>query len=152
MFVSLMSVVRLLSSFTNPYISAKNKDNDTKPSGYDPWGLPRSPMLSRMTLSSKYSVRNPQHPPSTPHSWPPHSWHASNLDINTKFSGYLPCGKKHHSWYLEWPCHLSLLSGSLNILQVPPFWPSLPDTLLIMISTQNFQGIFLRVKNHHIWH
>ena len=48
---------------TNPYILAKNKDNDTKLSGYDPWGLPRSSMLSRMTLSSKSPIRNPQRPP-----------------------------------------------------------------------------------------
>ena len=32
---------------TNPYISANNNDNDTKLSGYDPWGLQRSSMLSR---------------------------------------------------------------------------------------------------------
>merc|ERR1711888_11657 len=29
----------------------------------------------------------------------------------------------------------------------PPSGPPLPDTLLIEISTQNFQGIFLGVKN-----
>ena len=29
----------------------------------------------------------------------------------------------------------------------PPSWPPIPDTLLIMISKQNFQGIILRVKN-----
>ena len=51
----------------NPYISSKNKDNDTKLSGCDPWGLPRSSMLSRMTLSSKSPIRNPQRTPSTPH-------------------------------------------------------------------------------------
>ena len=50
---------------TNLYISAKNKDNDMKPSEYDPWGPPRSPMLSRMTLSSMSPVRNPQCPPNT---------------------------------------------------------------------------------------
>ena len=48
------------------YNSAKNKDNDTKLSEYDPWGLPRSSMLSRMTLSSKFPIRNPQRPLSTP--------------------------------------------------------------------------------------
>ena len=74
---------------TNIYISTKNKDNDTKPSGYDPWGLPRSSMSSRMTLSSMSPVRNPQCPPSTPLLDPP-SWHPSNWDISTKFSGYLP--------------------------------------------------------------
>ena len=48
------------------YISAKNKDNDMKLSGYDPWGLPRSSMLPRMTLSSKSPIRNPQRPPRAP--------------------------------------------------------------------------------------
>ena len=28
----------------------------------------------------------------------------------------------------------------------PPFWPPIPDTFLIKISTRNFQGIFLSVK------
>ena len=57
------------------YISAKNKDNEMKVSGYDPWGLPRSSMLSRMTLSSKSSIRNPQRPPSTPLLDPPFLTH-----------------------------------------------------------------------------
>ena len=61
-----MSVVMLFfTKTTNIYISAKNKDNDTKPSGYDPWGPPRSSMVSRITLSSLPPVRNPQRPPST---------------------------------------------------------------------------------------
>ena len=51
---------------THPYISAQNKDNDTKLSGCDHQGLPRSSMMSRMTLSSMSPVRKPQHPPSTP--------------------------------------------------------------------------------------
>ena len=33
----------------------------------------------------------------------------------------------------------------------PPFLTPLPDTLLIKISTWNFQCIFLRVKKHHSW-
>ena len=61
-----ISVTFFEKKTTNPYISAKNKDNDTKLSGYDPWGLPRSSMLSRMTLSSECPIRNPQHPKSTP--------------------------------------------------------------------------------------
>ena len=56
---------------TNIYISAKNKDNDTKPSGYDPWGPPNPFMVSRMILSSMSPVRNPQLPPSTPLLDPP---------------------------------------------------------------------------------
>ena len=63
--------------FIHPRNSAKSKDNYTKPSGNDPWGLPRSSMLSRMILSSKCSVRNPQRPPSTSLLDPP-SWHTSN--------------------------------------------------------------------------
>ena len=47
--------------------------------------------------------------------------------------------------------HPCLQSGSLNIRQVPPFIPSLPNTLLIEISTQNFQGIFHGVRKHHSW-
>ena len=31
----------------------------------------------------------------------------------------------------------------------PPSWPPLPDSLLIEISTQNFQGIFLGVYLNH---
>ena len=64
-------LLRFFTKTTNLYISAKNKDNDTKPSGYDPWGLSRSSMLSMMTLSSKSPDRNPQHPPSTPLLDPP---------------------------------------------------------------------------------
>ena len=51
---------------TQHNISAKNRDNDMKISGYDPCGPPSTSMMSRMTLSSKSPVRNPQHPPSTP--------------------------------------------------------------------------------------
>ena len=51
---------------THPYISAKNQDNDTKFSGYDPWGLPSTSIRTRMIMSSKSLVRNPQGPPSTP--------------------------------------------------------------------------------------
>ena len=56
-FLQCMSDVCCMSRFftktTNLYISAKNKDNDTKPSGNDPWGFPRSSMVS-----SKCPVRN----------------------------------------------------------------------------------------------
>ena len=57
--------VLLLRFLKNAYISAKNKDNDTKLSGYDPWGLPRSSMTSRLTPSSKSQIRNHQRPSST---------------------------------------------------------------------------------------
>ena len=50
-----------------------------------------------------------------------------------------------------WPCPPSLRSGTLNVLQVPPFLTPLLDTLLIEISTRNFQGILLGVKKHNSW-
>ena len=75
-----LSVCPSLTFFENNnkslYLS-QNKDNDTKFSGYDPWGLSRSSMLSRMTLSSVSPVRNPQRPPSPPLLDPPfltHFW------------------------------------------------------------------------------
>ena len=113
---------------TNLYISTKNKENDTKLSEYDPRSQPRSSMLSRMTLSSKCPIMNPQCCQSTP------------LGV-----------KNLHSWRQKWPCLPCVWSETLNILQVPPSWPPLLDILLIEISTQNFQGIFLGVKEHHLW-
>ena len=105
-------------------------------------------MTSRMTLSSKSLIRNPQRHPSTPLLDPP-SWHTSNEDINTKLSGYLPGGKIRSSM----TSRMTLSSKSLvrNPQRPPstPFWPPIPDTLLIKISTRNFQGIFLRVKQGH---
>ena len=37
---------------THLYILAKNKDNDTKLSEYDPWGLPTTSSMSWMTLGT----------------------------------------------------------------------------------------------------
>ena len=60
---------------THPYISATNKDNDTKLSGYDPWGLPSTSKTSGMTLSFKSLIWNPQRPRSTPICDPPFLTH-----------------------------------------------------------------------------
>ena len=131
---------------TNIYISAKNDDNDTKPSGYDPWGPPRSYMVSRTTLSSMSPVWNPQCPPSTPLLDPP-SWQTSNWHINTKFSGYLPRDKKTLLMMLGMTLSsMSLVRNPQMSSKYPPSWPPLPDTLLIEISIQTFQGIFLGVR------
>ena len=59
--------------------------------------------------------------------------------------------KEHQSWHQESLCHPLCLSGTLNVLQVPPLLTPHSDTLLIEISTQNGQGMFLRVKEHHKW-
>ena len=37
---------------TNMHISAKNKDYNTKLSGYDPWGLPTTLRMTWMTLGT----------------------------------------------------------------------------------------------------
>ena len=66
LFVCLSVCYVFVTMVTHPHISAKNKDNDTKLSGYDPWGVPSTSMTSGMTLSSKSPVRNPKRPPSTP--------------------------------------------------------------------------------------
>ena len=42
-------------AFLHQYLR-QNKGNHMKLSGYDPWGLPRSPMSSRITLSSKIKI------------------------------------------------------------------------------------------------
>ena len=71
--------VTFFTKTTNFYISTKNKDNATKPSENDPWGPPRSSMVSRMTLSSKSCVRLP-------------------IEISTKnFQGIFLGVKKDHS-------------------------------------------------------
>ena len=63
-----------------------------------------SSLTTWMTLSSMSPVKNTQHPPSTPLLDPP-------------FLGV----KKHHSWHQEQSCPPCLRSGSLNVLQVPPY-------------------------------
>ena len=54
---------------------SSNEDSDTKLSEYDPLGLRSTSMASRMILSSKFPVRNPQHPPSTSLKNPPFLTH-----------------------------------------------------------------------------
>ena len=98
-------------------------------------------MTSGMTQSSMSPVRNLQCQQSTPLLDPP-SWHTSNCDINTKFSGYLPWGKRTS----EMTSGMTLSSMSqVRNPQHPPSTPLLDlpllGTLLIEISTQNFQGM-----------
>ena len=79
-----------------PSWHTSNWDINTKFSGYLSWCKRTSFTTLGMTLPSMSSVRIPHCPPSISLLDPP-SWHTSNWDINTKFSGYLPQGKKHHS-------------------------------------------------------
>ena len=93
------------------------------------------------SMSSKY-----------PNSWPP-ILDTLIIKISTRnFQGIFLRVKQHHPWHQGWPCPWSLRSGTLNVFQVPSFLTPIPDTFLIKISTQNFQGIFLGVKQHHPWH
>ena len=100
-----------------------------------------------MTLSSMSPVRNPQPPLSTPLINPSPSWHTSNWDINTKFSGHLPLGKKNiiHDVRNDQVLHVSGQEPSMSS-KYPPSCPPLPDTLPINISIHFFQGIFLGMK------
>ena len=54
--------------------------------------------------------------------------------------------KQGHPWLPGSLCPPSLLSGTLKIHQVPPWRTPILDTVQIHISTQNFQSIFLWVK------
>ena len=57
-----------------------------------------------------------------------------------------------HPHHHGWPSRPGLLSGTINILQVPPSWPPIPVILLRKILAWNFQGILLRDKQDHPWH
>ena len=50
---------------------------------------------------------------------------------------------------LKWRTWSFLTSGILNVVQLTPFLTPLPDTLLIEISAQNVQGIFLGFYLNH---
>ena len=79
-FLQCMSDFWCLSVFfniiTNPYISAKKKDNDTKLSGYHPWGLP-----------STYITYISGQEPSTSSKYHP-SWHPIPDTLLTKISNF----------------------------------------------------------------
>ena len=102
--------------------------------------------MPEMTMSAMSPVRNPLHPPSTPLLDPP-IWHTSNWDINIKFSGYLPWGKR--TSFMTSGITLSSMSLVRNHQCPPstPFLTPLPDTPPTQISTWKFQCTFIRVKN-----
>ena len=82
----------------------------------------------------------------------PHSWHTSNKDINMLLSGFIPEVENIIHDIRNGPVlHVSSQEPSISS-KYPPSWPSIPDILLIKISTPNFQFIFLRVNKHHPWH
>ena len=66
LFVCLSVSYVFVTMVTQPYISAKNKDDDMNLSGYDPSHQMLPSKTSWITLSSMSLVRNPQRPPSNP--------------------------------------------------------------------------------------
>ena len=137
--VTLPTPSKWMSWTSNIYISAKNKDKDTKPSGYDPWGPPRSSMVSRMTLSSKSHVRNPPTSSKCPPSRP-HLPDRLPIEISSQnFQGIFLGVKK--TWFMKSGMTLSFMFPIRNS-QCPPSTmvldASLPYTLLIEISTRSF--------------
>ena len=143
-----LNVLQVPPFLTPPSWHTSDWDINTKFSGYVPWGEKTSFMTSWMTLSSMSPIRNPQRPLSTPLLDPPHSWHTYNWDINTKFSGYVPGDKKTSFLTTEMTMSsMGLVRNPQHPPSTPLLDPPLPDPLLIEISTQIFQGIFLRGKN-----
>ena len=125
---------------TNTYISAKNKDNDTKLSGYDPWCLHSTSRMSWMTPDFSDSYIS-----------------TKNKDNSTKHSGYDPWGLPSTS-KMSW---MTLSSISLiRNPQCPPSTPLLSGYLLwdkkkIMTSRITLSSMsltlkgYLMVKQHH---
>ena len=71
------------------------------------------------------------------------TWHFQDMIL-----GVYQVHPHHHGW----PSRQGVLSGTINILQVPPSWPPIPVILLRKILAWNFQGILLRDKQDHPWH
>ena len=109
-------------------------------------------MTSGITLSSMSLVRNPQHPPSTPFLDPSFLTHLQLSEISTRNFQGIFLGLKNiiHDIRNDPVLHVSGQEPSTSS-KYPPSWPTLLETLLIKISTQNFHGIFLGVKIHHSW-
>ena len=92
------------------------KDIMMKSSGYLPWGQTWSFMTSRMTYSSKSALHNHQHPTCTP------VLDTLTIMISTQnCQSIFPGVKQGHPWCNGLTCSPSLLSETLNILQVPPW-------------------------------
>ena len=108
-------------NFSKSYISAKNEDNATKLSGYDPWGLQSTSRTSWMIHVIHVSAQEP----SMSTKYPP-SCHSSCWDIFMKFSGYLPWGQRT-SFMTSWMTLSStspLRSPQCPLFsKFPPSWP-----------------------------
>ena len=73
-----------------------------------------------MTLSSMSPVKN-LNVLQVPHSWPPFS-DTHLIEISApNVQGTFLWVSKHHIWWQGCICHPHLLSGTLNVLQVPSF-------------------------------
>ena len=105
-----------------------------------------------MTLSSMSPIKSPQHPPCNP-LLDPSSWHTSNWDINTKFSGYLSWGKR--TSFMTSGMTLSSMSLVRNP-HCPPSTPFLDPPFMthfqLRYQHQMFRVTSFGQKKHHSWH
>ena len=74
------------------------------------------------------------------------------IEISTQnFQGIFLGVKKHHSWRQEWPCPPCLRSGTLNVLQVPPFLTPPSWHTSNWVISMKFSGHLPWGKKHHSW-
>ena len=136
MFVWCSSVCHVfVTMVTHPYISAKNIDNDTKLSGYDPWCLPSTSITPKPNPTSSTLICHDL-------SWPSHPIFftmvthpyisAKNQDNDTKLSGYDPLGLPSTSITCKPnPTSPTLIRHDLS-------WPSHPIKSNLHISAKSW--------------
>ena len=127
-----------------PSWHTSNEDIDMKLSGYLPLGQTWSSMTSRMTLSST----SPGSSSKYPHEGPPILDTLLMKILTWNFQGIFLWVKHGHPWHQGWPCSPSLLSGTLNVLQVPTWRTPNLDRLPIKISKDMILGVY----PVHPWH
>ena len=117
-----LNILQVPSFFAPNLWHPSYKDINTKLSGYIPFGQKRSYMTSKITLSAKYLVMNPQCLQLPPF-LTPHSLHSSNTDIHTQFSGHLSLGKTRSS--------MTSRMTQVPVLQVSGHEPSMLNILQV---------------------
>ena len=129
-----------------------DKDINTKHSRYVTVSPTRLSMTSRMTLSTKSLVRNLQCPQSTPILDLPFLTHFYERYQHETFKiSYFQSNKIIYD-IKDDPVHQVSGQEPSMSSESPSSWPHILDTLLLHVLSQNFQGIFHRVKQDPLWH
>ena len=81
----------------------------------------------------------------------PHSWHPSNKDIIMKLSGYLSWVNHVNSLRMTLSTKSPIRNPSILQISTSLLDSSIPNILLMSISTRNFVGFFLTVKHYPPW-